>query len=65
MTLSTHNGEPCAYASENVAQLVQDAHVHQVPKSRQIAPWLVLGAILALFIVTSVLGVVSAGDLVS
>lgn len=63
MTLSTHNGEPCAYASENVAQLVQDAHVHQVPKTRQVAAWLVLGAILALFIVASVLGALVAGDL--
>jgi hypothetical protein len=63
MTLSTHNGEPCACASEDVAQLGQDAHVHQVPKSRQIAPWLVLGAILALFIVASVLGALMTGDL--
>ncbi len=63
MTLSTHNGEPCAYASEDVAQLVQGAHVRRVPKSRQIAPWLVLGAILALFIVASVFGSLMAGDL--
>jgi hypothetical protein len=63
VTLSTHNGEPCAYASENVAQLVQGAHVRQVPKTRHVAPWLVLGAILALFVMASVLGVVSAGDL--
>jgi hypothetical protein len=63
MTLSTHNGEPCVYASQSVADAVKGATVAKPVRGRQIAPWLVLGAILALFIVASVLGVASAGDL--
>jgi type VI protein secretion system component VasF len=63
MTLSTHNGKPCAYASQSVADAVKGVSATKRAKSRLVAPWLVLGAFLALFIVASVLGVLMAGDL--
>ena len=63
MTLSTHNGEPCVYASESVADAVRGLDAAKPVRGRHVAPWLVLGAILALFIVASVLGALVAGDL--